>query len=159
MSTVHIEESRIIDARAEDIYAVFADYAGAHNDVLPKEYFKRMAVVEGGHGAGTIIDVAMEIMGKKLDYHMIVTEPEPGRMLAETDEANGVYTMFTIDPVEGGQRTRVTIASDMRLSGGLTGMLERMMTPSITGRIYRQELEQLAAYMHERAGRIVYQQA
>ncbi|MCL4251352.1 MAG: SRPBCC family protein [Anaerolineae bacterium] len=159
MSTIHIEASHIIDARAQDIYAVIVDYAGAHNDILPKPYFKRMTVVEGGYGAGTVAAVEMEVMGKRMDYHLIVTEPEPGRVLAETDEARGVYTTFTLDPLDGGQRTRVTIASDMRLSRGLMGVMERLMNPSITRRIYRQELQNIAAYMRERAGRVAYQQA
>lgn len=159
MSTIHIEAAHIIDARAQDIYAVIADYAVGHNDILPKPYFKRMTVVEGGYGAGTVVDVAMEAMGVKVDYHMTITEPEPGRVLAETDEARGVYTTFTLDPLDGGQRTRVTIASDMRLSRGLMGVMERLINPSITRRIYRQELQNIAAYMRERADRVTYERA
>ncbi|MCC6616026.1 MAG: SRPBCC family protein [Anaerolineae bacterium] len=159
MSQIHIEVSDVINAPQDAIYAVIADYRGSHNDILPKAYFKRMTVVQGGQGAGTVADVAMEVMGKKFDYHLIVSEPEPGRVLAETDEAAGIFTTFTLEPLDGGQRTRVTIASDMRLSGGFVGFMERLMNPSITRRIYREELHNLEAYMQQKTELVAYPQA
>jgi len=148
MSDIHIEVSDVIDAHPETIYAVVKDYREAHPAILPEAYFADLTVVSGGSGAGTVIDVQMSVYGMKRAYHMTVTEPEPGRILIETDDASGITTRFIVDPLDGGERSQVTIASDMRLSPGLMGLSERLMNPPITRRIYRAELQQLAAYLH-----------
>jgi len=144
MSQFHAEASRIINARPEKIYAILTDYRGAHQSILPKPYFASVTVEQGGQGAGTIFLAKMEVYGNKSQVHMTVSEPEPGRVLAEIDEQAGVSTTFTLDPLEGGQRTRVTIATDARASAGLKGFVERLMTPMIMRRIYNAELSLLA---------------
>jgi hypothetical protein len=40
----------------------------------------------------------------------------------------------------------VTIATDAAASSGVKGWLERLFNPAVMRRIYRQELQQLAAY-------------
>lgn len=147
MSLIHIEVSDVIDARPDEIYAVIVDYRVGHPAILPKPYFTELTVESGGHGEGTVANVKMQVMGVKQSYHLVITEPEPGRVMVERDDAAGVVTTFTIDPLNDGARARVTIASDMRLSPGLVGIMERLTIPPITRRIYLQELAQLADYV------------
>ncbi len=149
MSQIHVEVSEVIEARPDKIYAILADYRVSHPAILPKSYFKDVVVEEGGRGAGTIVRVKMEVMGKAFGYRQTISEPEPGRVLKEVDEAAGVRTTFTIDPLDGGSRSRVTIATDAALSPGPTGWLERIFNPPVMRRIYRQELQNLGEYVRK----------
>lgn len=149
MSTIHSEATDVINARPEDVYAVLSDYEVGHPAILPKPYFENMEVEQGGQGSGTVIRVFMNVFGAKRVYREVVSEPEPGRVLVETDADAGLVTRFVIEPVNGGQQSRVTISTDTQASPGFTGLMERLMNPSITRRIYRQELRQLAGYLQQ----------
>jgi len=143
MSNYQVEVSAVVDAPAERIYNVLADYESGHPSILPKPYFTDLQVVEGGRGAGTVIFVKMSVMGANREYQMRVTEPQPGRVLQEEDKDAGVLTTFTVEPVAANQ-SRVTISTTTQTSPGLMGWLEKVTTPPIARRIYREELEQLA---------------
>src|SRR5688572_19050743 len=72
MSLIHVEASEIIDARAEDLYAIVRDYRVGHPAILPKPYFTELTVEKGGIGAGTVLRISMEIFGKQFSYHQLV---------------------------------------------------------------------------------------
>ncbi len=137
------QESVVINAPAERLYDIIADYHEGHPAILPARYFTHLEVVEGGQGVGTVIAVGMNVFGSKALLNLRVTQAEPGRLLVEEDEASGTVTTFSLEPLED-DRTRVTIATESRTSPGLRGLLEKMMNPFITRRIYREELQQLA---------------
>ena len=141
MNQYEVSVSRVIQAPPAAVYAVFADYHHSHAAVLPKPYFTGMTVEKGGTGAGTEITVHMAVMGAKVTYHMVVTEPEPGRVLQEEDKALGVVTTFTVDPVNNGEASRVTLYTRARTSAGLKGFIEKLITPSISRKIYNEELD------------------
>ncbi len=147
MNQYELSVSRRIDARPATVYGVFADYHRGHAAVLPKPYFTSMIVEKGGIGAGTEITVNMNVMGAKVTYHMVVTEPEPGRVLQEEDKTAGVLTTFTIDPVNNGQASEVTLHTRARIAPGLRGFIEKLITPPITRKIYNEELDLLASYV------------
>lgn len=146
MNKVHVEASATIDARAEEIYAVLADYRTGHPAIVPKAYFTSLEVEKGGQGAGTIVQIRMKVFGVERAFRQLVSEPEPGRVLVEADLASDLATTFTVEPV-GGVQSRVTIATDFAPSPGITGFVERVLNPPVLRRIYREELKQLAAYM------------
>lgn len=148
---IHVEVSQVINARPETLYAIMRDYRVGHLAVLPKPYFESMTVEEGGVGAGTVIRVKMKVMGQEFNYHMDVTEPEPGRVITETDRITGQVSTFTFEPVNGGSQTRVTIATHAKTSPGLKGVMEKLFVPSITRRIFKQELQNLADYARQKA--------
>lgn len=151
MSQFTYEASKIIDARPEALYAVIADYRVAHPAILPKP-FTGVTVLKGGYGAGTEIRAESQMMGMKIVYNMVVSEPEPGRVLREVDEQNGIITDFIFESLEGGGgRTKVTFHTVMRLSPGFKGLMERLMNPPVMRKMYRQELENLAEYVHTHA--------
>jgi len=145
MSTYLAQESAVIDAPAERIYDIIADYHQGHPAILPIRYFTELTVVEGGQGLGTVIAVKMNVFGSKALLNLRVTQAEPGRLLVEEDEASGTKTTFSLEPLADG-RTRVTIATESRTAPGPRGRLETLMNPPITRRIYREELQQLARY-------------
>jgi hypothetical protein len=147
MSTIHAEATAVIDAAPERVYAVLADYRNHHPNILPQPYFTGLRVEAGGVGAGTVAVADMDVYGTKRTFRLTVTEPQPGRVLAESDDAAGLVTTFTVEPLEGGAKSRVTIASAARPSPGLGGWIERLVNPAITSRIYRAELQQLNRYL------------
>jgi hypothetical protein len=149
MGQMHVEIAGVIEAPPEAVYAVLADYLEGHPAILPKDYFTELEVEEGGRGAGTVVGVRMEVMGAKREYRLAVSEPQPGRVLVESDPVAGVTTTFTVEPLEGGRHSRVTIATDSMVSQGLQGWIERLVNPAVTRRIYQAELRQLADYLRE----------
>ncbi|MCB8954555.1 MAG: SRPBCC family protein [Ardenticatenales bacterium] len=144
MSTYQVEESAVIDAPVKRVYGIISDYHEEHPAILPSRYFTKIQVTQGGQGAGTAVMIEMNVLGAKMLYQMTVSEPEPGRVLREEDAAAGVVTTFTVDPINGGVQSRVTIVTSAKTSSGLKGWMEKLMTPAITRRIYREELAQLA---------------
>lgn len=147
MSLLTVDVSKEINARPQDVYAVIADYKVGHPAILPKPYFTELTVEEGGQGAGTVLRLRMNVYGQEFHYHQIVTEPEPGRVLVETDLDTGLYSKFIFEPLDGGQRTRVTISAQFKISAGLKGLMERLFTPMVVRGIFNQELDNLAAYV------------
>lgn len=143
MSTYQAQVSAIIDAPPAHVYEIIADYREGHQAILPRRYFKEMRVLAGGRGAGTAVAVEMNVFGKKVSYNMQVSEPEPGRVLREEDATIGTSTTFTVDPVNGGTQSQVTITSIAQAGPGIRGWLEKWTTPGIMRRIFREELAQL----------------
>ena len=147
MGTVHTEVSATIDAPPAAVYALFADYRHAHAQVLPRPYFGDLVVEQGGKGAGTIYRTSITVMGRTINYYMEVTEPEPGRVIVETDKKLGVVTSFIIDPLDGGKRSRVTLATDWTPSAGVMGWIEKLSTPGFIRKIYTEELQNVQEYL------------
>jgi len=147
MSTIHVEESRIIPASPQQVYAVIADYHEKHPAILPRPYFNDITVEQGGIGEGTVIRFSMTVMGRTFHYHQRITEPEPGRKLVETDLNTGQQSAFIFEPLANNQQTRLTIASDFPRSPGFAGIIESITQPPIVRRIYRQELQNIADYV------------
>jgi hypothetical protein len=110
-----------------------------------------LEVESGGFGAGTVIRFSMTVLGISQQFHMIVSEPEPGRILKESDPHSGQWSSFTIDPVNGGYQSQVTIDTEAFASPGFKGLIERLMNPPLTRRIFTQELRQLNQYVQTRA--------
>lgn len=142
MRTYQVIISAKVNAPAEKVYAVLANYHTGHPSILPPRYFKSLQVVEGGIGAGTVVDVDMEVYGVKAHYHLTVSEPEPGHILQEEDPSLGALTTFTVNPI-GPAEADVTIDTTMRAAPGIKGWIEKRMNPPIMRRIYREELAQL----------------
>lgn len=155
MGMYQAKVSGIIDSPPEKLYAILSDYHQGHPFILPAGYFTGLTVTEGGQGEGTHIIVAMDVFGSKVEYQMKVTEPEPGRILVEEDESAGLITTFTLDPLDGGRKTQVTITTKARTSPGLKGAVEKLVNPAVMRRIYRQELGQLAAVAGNGRGAIL----
>jgi hypothetical protein len=146
MRQMHAEAGALIPARPEEVYAILRDYHQHHPRILPKDYFPKLELEQGGTGAGTVFRVWTRALGIEQSFHMDVSEPEPGRVLVETDRATGLRTTFTVEPTEQAQQAHVTIATDWQAQPGIAGLFEKLLTPLLMRRIYRKELQQLADY-------------
>jgi hypothetical protein len=128
------------------IYAVLADYRQHHPQVVPPEYFPRVEVLEGGVGAGTRTRVEMRVLGTSRTFEQVVSEPEPGRVLMESNTDGSGVTTFTVEGAAG-DSADVTIATELPLRPGLGGRIERLCISILLPRIYRKELALLAKYV------------
>ena len=136
--------SALVDAPPQALYAIIADYQHGHPRILPRPPFVSLTVEQGGVGAGTVIHVGMRVLGRLRMLRSVITEPEPGRVLVETND-NGYVTTFTVEPRADGQQAYVTIATDMPGRAGILGSLERWLASRLLRPVYVRELEQLAA--------------
>lgn len=151
-----VSASMLVEAPAENVYAIVADYREGHPQILPRKYFTALEVERGGKGEGTVIRFRMRLLGRERTFRAAITEPEPGRVLAETNlNDGGAVTSFVIDPDERGRHSRVTIITELRSTAGLYGLAERFLTAALLRRIYRLELKLLAALAGRRPASLI----
>jgi hypothetical protein len=79
-------------------------------------------------------------------YHAVITEPEPGCVLVESEKNSGTVTTFRVDPRDGGKGAYVTISSTVPVPGGLIGKVQGWMTERTLKPIYVKELKVLNEY-------------
>jgi uncharacterized protein YndB with AHSA1/START domain len=145
MGTIHVSAEKTIAAPAETLYGYLADMS-VHPRFLP-EAFSDFQIESGGVGAGTVTRFKVTAGGRARDYRMEVSEPEPGRVLVESDTSSSLVTKFTVTP--GGDSSRVEISTTWDGAGGVGGFFERMFAPRVMRSIYVDELEQLDAFAQE----------
>ena len=143
MGEYRVVASAIIDAPAERVYGIVADYRSGHSRILPPRYFTGLEVEQGGVGAGTVIRFGMKVLGQSRTLRANITEPEPGRVLVESAPDGSIVTTFTADPLDGG-RSRMTFSTVGRTPPGVVGAIESWITRRVLPRIYRDELALLA---------------
>ncbi len=144
MTAHRFSASALIPAPPQELYAIIVDYQHGHPQILPRPPFVSLAVEHGGRGAGTVIRVEMRVLGRLQTFRAVVSEPEPGRVLVETND-NGYVTTFTVEPRAGGEEAWVTIATEMTGRAGVLGSLERWFVTRLMRPVYVKELGQLAA--------------
>lgn len=134
---------RSIDAPAAHIYRLISDFRQHHPTFLPPQ-FSDFEIETGGVGAGTVHRFRLTLAGRTTEHRVRVGEPQPGRMLIESDASRRMLTTFTVDPEPYG-RTRVRIHTRW-YTDGFAGLVERLLAPRLLRRVYREELELLDRY-------------
>ena len=76
----------------------------------------------------------------------MVSEPEPGRVLVESND-NGFVTTFTVDPLRDGAASRLTISTLAPVRGGLMGRVEAWVMPALIRRMMAHEFAALTAQL------------
>jgi uncharacterized protein YndB with AHSA1/START domain len=145
---LRIEAERLIDAPAATVYRCLADYREHHPRILPPA-FSNLTVERGGVGDGTIVSFDLRLGGRSRHYRAQISEPEPGRTLAETDLNSGAVTTFTVTPE--GQASRVRIGTVYQPAGGLQGWIERKLAPRMLAKLYDEELANLERHARAQA--------
>jgi hypothetical protein len=140
----------VIDAPPAVAYSLIADYKDGHPRILPPPPFLDLEVEQGGVGAGTVIRFRMRMLWITRTMRAAITEPEPGRVLVETDLAGDVVTTFTVEPAGNGRQSRVTITTEMESGGRLLGWLRRRLVTRFLRPVYAREIANVEA---EAAGR------
>ena len=137
-----VSAERAVDAPAGTVYRCLADMHH-HPRFLPPA-FSGFEVEQGGVGEGTVVRFSVTAGGRTRAYRMAVAEPEPGRVLTETDTGSSLVTTFTVTPEGAGSRVRIDTAWDG--AGGVGGIFERLFAPRVLRGIYEDELGRLDAY-------------
>ena len=71
-------------------------------------------------------------------------EPEPGRVLTESDTGSSLVTTTTVSPRDGNSLVQIRTTWDG--ARGIGGFFERMFAPRVMRAIYADELERLNVY-------------
>jgi hypothetical protein len=148
VAEIIISETAVMQAAPEVVYGIFADYHEAHPGVLPRPHFGALVVERGGTGAGTRFRVDIRQGRGRKTYRMDVTEPQPGRVLVESDLDSDLTTTFTVEPADGGSRVTITTRFTQ---GGPGGWLMRTFGPRLARPIYREELRNVERLARERS--------
>ncbi len=144
MGVIEVTAERRVEAPAALVYACLADMRDHHPRFLPPA-FSGFEVESGGVGAGTVTRFTITAGPRSRAYRMRVDEPEPGRVLRETDTGSSLVTTFTVDPE--GDAAHVRITTTWQGSSGMGGLFERRFAPPALRSIYADELERLAAHV------------
>jgi len=152
MATLVVSESRRIPAPPREVYAIIADYTEGHPHIMPSAYFRNIEVEKGGIGAGTRIRFDVTALGTTRTIHADIEEPSPGRILVERDVEGRSVTTFKVIPAREGRESDVTIMTELKIRGGILGVVERVASKAFLERVYREELARLAAYAASGAG-------
>jgi uncharacterized protein YndB with AHSA1/START domain len=143
VSELRVVAERAVGAPAEQVYRLIADYDRHHPRFLPPA-FSEFRVEEGGVGSGTVHSFRMTAGGRARTFRMRVEEPEPGRVLTESDEHSSTVTTWVVTP--DGPGCQVRVETRWQGAGGVGGLFERLFAPRVLRRLYADELERLDRY-------------
>ena len=146
MAKILVSVDGTVHAPADAVYGYIADMREHHPRFLPPA-FSGFRVESGGVGDGTVTRFTVRAGGRNRDYHMTVAEPEPGRVLTESDSDSSMVTTWTVSPQ--GDASVVRIATTWDGAGGIGGFFERMFAPRAARAMYADELKRLDAYARE----------
>ena len=147
MARIVVSADGMVDAPAETVYRYIADMREHHPRFLPPA-FSDFRVESGGVGAGTVLHYKVTAGGRTREFRTKVAEPEPGRVLTESDTKSSSITTFTVSPQGAASLVRISTSWDG--AGGIGGVFERMFAPRVMRAIYADELKRLDAYARER---------
>jgi hypothetical protein len=143
-----VSKTAEIDAPADRLYGIIADYRNGHPRILPAA-FTGLTVEAGGVGAGTRIRVDMRVFGRVMTFPAEISEPDPGRVLVERNLGQRPsVTTFTVDRIDA-TRSRVTISTELPVRTGILARIERLMTRRLLEPIYAAELTKLGVVATE----------
>jgi len=137
---------RHIDAPSRRVYHYIRDFREHHPRFLPPQ-FSDLQIETGGVGAGTVHSFTMTLGGRTTAYRVRVGEPEPGRVLIESDPSRRMLTTFTVDS-DGGGGSRVRIETRWH-TNGVQGLFERLVAPRMLRHVYQAELALLDRYARD----------
>ncbi|EMD24415.1 SRPBCC family protein [Amycolatopsis azurea] len=141
MGKVTAIAERTIEAPADKVRALVADYAETRPKLLT-EHYRDYEVTEGGVGAGTKASWKLQATSKRVrDVAATVTEPSEGTYV-ETDANSSMVTTWTVHEVPEGSLVRIETSWDG--AGGIGGFFEKTFAPGGLKRIYEGVLGKLA---------------
>jgi uncharacterized protein YndB with AHSA1/START domain len=147
MGQITVEQTRAVGAPAGLVYRLIAQ--DEHHQRFLPDNFSDFETLQGGHGAGTLHRFTVRAGGRTREYTMRVAEPEPGRVITESDQGASLVTSFTVTP--SGDTCKVTIATKWSGAPGVGGFFERLFAPRVLRTTYADELARLDRYARQQA--------
>lgn len=146
-----VEAERRINAPAEFIYSLIANYTTHHSEFLPSA-ISNLVVEKGGIGEGTVIVFDVKLGGRTRKARARITEPRPG-VLQETIVNDGTLTTFEV--TQGSDSSLVRIRTELSSASGIQGWFERRFVPRMLRKVYEEELANLDAYALQQVARTI----
>ena len=140
MKTI-LKVTKIINAEAETLFNIVADYHVGHQAILPKPPFVALRVLAGGVGTGTRIECDIKFFGKITTFRAGVEVIEPGRVIRETID-DGTITTYIFEKLDE-NKTAVTIMTEGRANFLTAFLSRRLLTP-----VYETEIGMMEAFAH-----------
>ncbi|HEY1538525.1 MAG TPA: SRPBCC family protein [Solirubrobacteraceae bacterium] len=147
MGIINVVQDGAVGAPADLTYRLIAD--DSHHVKFLPDAITDFEVVEGGVGAGTLHRFKVNAGNRVREYLMRVDEPQPGKVITETDENSSLVTTFTVSPA--GDTCSVRIQTQWNGASGIGGFFERTFAPKVMRKIYADELARLDTYAREQA--------
>jgi hypothetical protein len=151
VSKYRVTVTRRIAVPARIAYNIIADYRDGHGHISPPNVFSNLVVEEGGFGAGTRICFDVRAFGSTKRHRAHIAEPQPGRVLVETETNDEFVTTFSVIPTADGKSCDVTIDTMATSRDGFLGKIEQTMAKPFLRRLYTAELERLETVAKKRA--------
>lgn len=148
MAEVCVTGERQIGAPAARVYEYIRDYRQHHPKFLPPA-FSDLRVEQGGIGEGTVFTMTSTAGPRPRQFRILVAEPEPGRVLVESDQLSSIVTHFTVTP--DGEQCRVKIETRWQGARGIGGFFERLFAPRVMRKLYADELDRLDRYARQQS--------
>lgn len=144
MSELRVVAERAVSASADLVYHCIADFDHHHPRFLTLAS-SQFRVEDGGVGAGTVHSFRMTAGGRARAFRMRVDEPEPGRVLTESDERSSMATTWVV--TQQGPSCRGGWMHAGRVWVGVGGSFARLFAPRVLRQLYDEELERLDRYV------------
>jgi hypothetical protein len=152
VAQIKVVVERAVNAPAEKVLALLADYSGMRGELWP-EMITDYRVVEGGTGAGTRIAYRLHATRKRIrDVEAIVSEAHapggaapggaavPG-ILVESDQRSSLRTAWRVEPAQDG--CLVSVTTSWAGAGGVGGFFEKIFAPIGIRRLWNGVLDNL----------------
>src|ERR1700759_3852817 len=98
MGVIQVNAERTVSAPADQVFGYIRDM-NVHPKFLPPA-FSDFRVESHGVGTGTVTFKVTEGWRTR-DYRMAVDDPDPGRVLPESNNNSSLITKFSVTPREG----------------------------------------------------------
>ncbi len=144
MSKIEVKNERVVNAQPAKVYDVIKDYKEKRPLFLTPNFLDYQ-VEQGGNGDGTVVRYRLHAARRERPYHIQVNEAVKGQVIQERDTNSSLVTTWTVSPLESGQQSRVSVATEWEGGQGVGGFFERTFAPLGLHRIYDQMLDQLTA--------------
>jgi hypothetical protein len=143
VAEIVVTAERKLNIPASQAYSYIVDYEKHHGAWLPPAY-SEYRVTGGGVGSGTLFSYHLNTGRRERDYHMQVTEPDPGRAVQEADTGSSLTNTWTVEP--RGDDSIVRIETRWQGAGGVGGFFERTFAPRAVQALHTDTLARLVAY-------------
>ncbi|WP_239334435.1 SRPBCC family protein [Frankia sp. CiP3] len=128
MAEIKVAVERVVAATPAKVVDALADYRGIRAEAWPK-MITDYEVIEGGTGAGTRIRYRLHATRRRVrTVEAVVSTPEPGRTLTETDQNSTLRTAWTVRPADPGT-ARISVETSWAGASGIGGFFERAFAP------------------------------
>ncbi|WP_067569507.1 SRPBCC family protein [Nocardia acidivorans] len=139
MGQVSASSSVVVTADPQRTLEAIADYESVRPRILSSHY-RDYKVVEGGKGAGTVVDWTLDATEKRSrNVHATISVSDS--MVTERDSNSSMVTTWTVTPQGGG--SLVTTRTSWKGAGGIGGIFEGIFAPLGLKKIQAEVLENL----------------